>query len=103
MIGDGGFNTTTAIMTADDDVFYFKMTNGKIKYTQQVDIGVDDEVSDITMHEYLSRLCARDLVRRHPAVTATDPEKLGSLQMSKPVKILRIVCYFLRSPGFIFC
>src|SRR5436190_19999921 len=41
VVRNGCFNTTTAVMTAYDDMLYFKMCNGKVKYAEQIYICID--------------------------------------------------------------
>ena len=42
-----------------------------------------DDVGDVAVHEDLARREPDDLVRRHPAVRAADPEVLGRLPLGE--------------------
>jgi hypothetical protein len=56
----GGFDTTTAVVTADDNVFYFEVTNGVVHDGHDVEVNVIDEVGDVAVDEHLTRFKAGD-------------------------------------------
>jgi hypothetical protein len=52
---------------------------------------VHDEVGDIAVDEYLARGQADDLIRRHAAIGAADPEILRSLLRGQSTEEFRIL------------
>jgi hypothetical protein len=50
------------------------------------------------MYEDFTRLCARDLIRRHTAVRATDPQVLGRLAPREVVKIIGAILELRLNP-----
>ena len=74
-----GMDTTTTIMSADDDVFDLKDINGELHHGEGVKIGVDDHIRHIAMHKDFSRRKTDQLLGRNSAVSTSDPEILGLL------------------------
>ena len=60
--------------------------DGVLQDREAVEVGVDDDVADVAVHEDLTGLQADDLVRRHAAVGAADPEPLRSLPVGEVSK-----------------
>ena len=50
---------------------------------------MDDDVGDVAMHEQLARQETDDLVRRHAAVGAADPEILRRLLLGEAREEIR--------------
>ena len=55
-----------------------------LQHRQAVEVGVHDDVGDVAVHEDLAGVGAGDLVRRHPAVGAADPEVARRLLGREP-------------------
>ena len=54
-------------------------SHGELHHRQAVQVAVHDHVGDVAMDEQFARQQADDLVRRHAAVGAADPQVLGPL------------------------
>jgi hypothetical protein len=66
-------------VAADDDVPDLQHVDRELENRQTVKVGVDDEIRDVAVHEELAGKQSDDLVRRHAAVGAADPEEFGRL------------------------
>src|SRR5262245_26034545 len=80
----GGKHPATAVMPADDDVPYPEDFNGKLNRREAVQVGVGHHVGDVAMNKHFSRQQAYDLVCRHSAIGAPDPEVLRCLLADEP-------------------
>jgi hypothetical protein len=61
-------------MAADDDVLHAEHVHRVLQHRQAAEVVVHHQVRDIAVHEQFTRRQAHDLVRRHPAVGASDPQ-----------------------------
>jgi hypothetical protein len=64
--------------------------DGEVDDGQAVQVGVDDDVADVAVDEYLAGREAGDLVGRHAAVRAADPEVLGRLLPQQALEVVGI-------------
>jgi hypothetical protein len=85
-------------MAADDDVADLQYVDRELNRRQAIEIGVDHEVGDVAVHEHVAGQEADDLVRRHAAVRAADPEILRRLPLRQPREKLRILPGHLVGP-----
>ena len=69
-----GAHSAAPVMPAHDDVPDFQNIDGELHHRQTIQVRVHDQVRDVAMNEQFARRQAHDLVRRHPAIRATDPE-----------------------------
>ena len=76
---EGGGHAAAAVVPADDHVADAQDVHGVLDDREAVEVGVDDDVGDVAVHEDLARQEVDDLVRRDAAVGAADPEELGRL------------------------
>ena len=76
---DGRRDAAAAVVAADDHVLDPEELDRELKHGQAVEVGVQDEVRHVPVDEDLAGQQARDLVGRHPAVGAADPEVLRAL------------------------
>jgi predicted DNA-binding protein YlxM (UPF0122 family) len=83
-------------------MFHFQVGNGIFQNTQQIYVCMYYQVGDVSMNENLSRLSIRDLVGRHPAVTAAYPEKFRCLNFTQTAEEFRVILFFFPCPGFVF-
>ena len=84
-------HAATAIMAANDNMLYFKTFYGILPDGLNIGVQRRREIGDIiTVDEKLIRSEADDLVGRHPAVRAADPEKLRCLCPAETLKLLWI-------------
>jgi len=56
-----------------------KDVHRKLNSREAVQIGVDNQIGDVAVHEHLSRQQADNLVGRHTAIRAADPKVLGRM------------------------
>src|SRR5688572_14860337 len=82
---------TTTIMPTDNNVlhiedFYRVLDDGKT-----VQIAVNDHIGDIAMNENFTRSKANNLIRRHTAVRAANPEIFGILLRGEFGKKVRLM------------
>ena len=67
-------HAAAAVVAADDDVLDLQHVDGVLQHRQAVQVGVHDDVGDVAVDEQLARQQADDLVGRHAAVGAADPQ-----------------------------
>ena len=67
-------NAAAAVVTADDDVFDLQHIHRELHHRQTVEVAVHDDVGNIAMHEELAGAQTYDLIGRHAAVCAADPQ-----------------------------
>ena len=72
-------DAAAAVVAADDDVLHAQDVDGVLEHREAVEVGVHDDVGDVAVDEHLAGREADDLVGRHAAVRAADPEVLGRL------------------------
>ena len=99
LVAQGGEHAAAAVVAADDDVAHAQHVDGELDARQAVEVGVDDQVGDVAVDEHLARQEADDLVRRHPAVRAADPEVARRLLRRQPREELRVLARHLVRPG----
>jgi hypothetical protein len=88
--GVRGAHAAAAVMTADDHVSHLQHVDGVLQHRQAIEIGVDDHVGDVPVHEELARHEPDDLVGGHAAVGAADPEVAWRLLGAQGLKKSRI-------------
>ncbi len=101
VVAQCGEDTAAAVVPADDDVLDAQDLDGKLNRGKAVEIGVDDDVGDVAMDEHLAGQEADNLVGRHPAVGATDPQIARGLLSDQPLEELRIVPDHVGRPGLV--
>ena len=70
----GSLHTAATVVADDHDVLHFEDLDGVLKDTEAVEVGVNDHVGDIAVHEQFAGGHAHDFVGGHSAVGTTDPE-----------------------------
>ena len=73
--------------------------DGELDDREAVQVGVDDDVGDVAVDEHLAGQQADDLVGRHAAVGAADPEVLRRLLAGQPAEELGVLPGHLGGPG----
>jgi len=71
---EGRFHATAAVVTDDHNVFHFEHIDRVLNDREAIEVGVNDDVGDIAMHEHLAGEKADDLVGGNAAIGAADPE-----------------------------
>ncbi len=74
-----GLHAAAAIVAHDDDVFDLEDVDGELHDRQAVQVGVHHHVGDVAMNEHFAGQQSHDLVGRHAAVGAADPQVGGRL------------------------
>ena len=69
-----GAHAAAAVVSDDDDVLDLEHVDGELHHRQAIEVGMHDDVGDVAVDEHLARRQADDLVGRHAAVGAADPE-----------------------------
>src|SRR5882724_4923340 len=92
-------HTAAAVVAADDDVADLDDIDGELRDRQAIQVGVDDNVGDVAVDENLAGQQADDLVRRHAAVAATDPEILRRLLARELGEKLWLTLAYCLGPG----
>ena len=75
-----GTDAAAAVVADDHDVLHFQHINGVLDHRQTVEVGMDNDVGDVAVHEDLARQQADDLVGRDARVGTTDPQQFRGLQ-----------------------
>jgi hypothetical protein len=92
-------DAAAAVVADDHDVLDLEDIDGELDHRQAVEVGMDDDVGDVAMHEKLARQQADDLVRRHARIRAADPQVLRRLQARQFEKILGSIFLHAARPG----
>jgi hypothetical protein len=98
LISQSGKYATTTIVTANDDVAYAKDLDGELDGREAVQVSMDYQIGDVSVHEHVAGLRADDLVGGNATVRASDPEVLWSLLGAQPGKEVGILLNHLGSP-----
>ena len=101
VVAQSGQHAAAAVMAADDDVLDLEHIDGELHHREAIEVGVDDDIGDVAMDEHFAGREADDLVGRHPAVGATDPEVAWGLLARKPFEELGVVADHGFRPGAI--
>ena len=94
-------DAAAAVVPADDDMSNLQHIDGKLHHGQAIEVGMNDHVCDVAMNEKLARQQPDDLVRRHSAVGAADPEIIRRLLARKLEEELRILLPDAVGPGLV--
>ena len=83
-------DAAAAVMAADDDVLHPEHGHRVLDDGEAVEIGVDDEVRHVAVDEELAGQEIDDLVGRHAAVRAADPQIFRRLLLGELPEELRV-------------
>ena len=78
-----GLHAAAAVVADDDDVLDLEDVDRELHDRQAIEVGVHHHVGDVAMDEDVARQQADDLVGRHAAVGAADPQIVGRLLARK--------------------
>jgi hypothetical protein len=92
-------NAAAAVVAADDDVAHRQHVDRELQGGEAVQVGMDHDVGDVAVDEHLARRQADDLIRRHPAVRAADPEVARRLLARQALEEVRLAPGRLGGPG----
>ena len=94
-------HAAAAVMADDDDVLDIEGLDRVLEHGEAIQVGVHDDVGDIAVDEELARCEAGDLVGRHPAVGAADPQIARLLLLGELGEVIRIARAQIGSPGVV--
>lgn len=94
----GSFDTTAAVVAADNNVLYAEMSDGIVNDAHDIEIGVDNEIGNIAVDKGLAGLQTSNLLGGDTRVTASDPKVVGGLAGAEADKVARILLLLLSSP-----
>jgi hypothetical protein len=80
------FHASAAVVAANDHVLDLQHVYGILQHRQAVQIRVDNDVGDVAVDEKLAWEQPNDLVRRHAAVGAADPQEPRGLLPREPIE-----------------
>jgi hypothetical protein len=83
VVAQSGQDTATAVVTADNDMLDPQYLDRVLEDRQAVQVGVNDQVRHVPMNEQLPWKAADDLVGRHSAVGAADPQVFRGLLLGE--------------------
>jgi len=92
-------HSAAAVVSADDDVTHLQHVHGELDRRQAIQIGMHNDVREISVDEHFSRWEVDDLVGRDSTVGAADPEILRRLLVRQPRKKLRVRAGHGGGPG----
>ena len=93
-----GAHAAAAVVADDDDVLDLQHVDRELQHREAVEVGVHDDVGDVAVDEQLARRETDDLVGRHAAVGAADPEVSRRLLLARVGEEIRIAVAQARGP-----
>lgn len=93
-----GGNASATVVATDDDVSYFECLDGVLQHREAIQIGVRDDVRDVSVDENLAGHETNDLVCRNSAVRTSDPEIGRSLLLREIGEELGVLLAHLACP-----
>ena len=96
-----GFDTTTAVVTADDNMFYLEYFDRVLDNREAVEVGVHHHIGNIAVHKNFAGWQVDDFIGRHSAIGTTYPQVFGCLLAGQACKKLRVSGKNVRCPGLI--
>ncbi len=101
LASQGGEDPAAAVVSHDEDVFDVQYVYGELHDTQAVQVRVHDHVGHIAVYENLSRNEPHNLICRHSAVGASNPQVIRTLLFGKGRKEVRLARGSFRRPFLI--
>src|SRR4029079_10076486 len=97
----GSQYTAAAVVAANNDVTNVQHIDRILNDGKAIQIGVDDDVRHIAVNEKFAGYHPDDLVGRHAAIGAADPEILGALLLPQPGEKVGRLALDLSCPSLI--
>jgi hypothetical protein len=91
-------DTAATIVAANDDVANLEDIHGELHDGQTIEIGMDDEIGNVSVDEDFTGQLAHNLVGGHTAVGAANPEVTGRLLFGKLEEKFGILLADARGP-----
>jgi hypothetical protein len=83
----------------DDDVLDLERVDRELDHRQRVEVRVRNHVGDVAVHEHVARQQPDELVGRHPAVGAADPQVLRRLLVEQAREEARAAAFHALGPA----
>ncbi len=94
-----GGNAAAAIMADHHDMLDLQHIDGELQHRKIIGVLGRGQIGDIAMDEQLAGIQIDDLIGRHAAVGAADPEIFRGLLARQPAEEIRIRPDDARGPG----
>lgn len=91
VVGQGGLDTTTGSVAAEDDVLDLEVLDAELDGGQQRDVGGVDDVGNVAQHEDLTGLLAQHSGLGDTRVAASYPKNVGSLALGAVLEELGVL------------
>jgi hypothetical protein len=75
-----------------------QLIHGKLNRGKAIEVGRDDDIRYVAVHEDFAGLQAADLIGRHPTVRASDPHVPWTLLLHQPAEESRTVVFRAQCP-----
>src|SRR5690554_4870838 len=102
LIAQSSLDAAAAIMANHKHMLDLQHLYGELQNRQAVKICVNDDVSNIPVHKKLARRHIYNLVGRHSAISAANPQVFRCLLIRQTMKKLRIIGSDGIRPGPVF-
>jgi hypothetical protein len=91
-------DTAASVVTANDDVLHLEDIDGELHDREAVEVGVDDDVRHVPVHEKLTRGESHKFLGGNTAVGTADPEIFRLLLDGEILEKFRVFCAEVFSP-----
>jgi hypothetical protein len=95
----GRTHTAAAVVAHHHDVLHLEVIHGELDHRQRIQVRGHHHVGHVAVHEHFARLQPGDLVGRHPAVRAADPQVFGCLLLRQVAEEVGALLHHLGGPG----
>jgi hypothetical protein len=92
-------NAAATIVSADDYVFDLERLDRKLQNGHAVEVSRINDIRNVSVHENLARLQARDDIRGYATVRTADPQELGGLQSRQSGEVVGVCSDALLRPS----
>jgi hypothetical protein len=94
-----GQHAAATVVTHHQNVLDLEEIDRVLDHRQRIQIRVHHHIGHVAVHEHLARVQTGDLVGRHPAVGAADPQVFGVLLVGQPREEPGLLALHARGPG----
>lgn len=95
---ESGFDSSTVVVTANDDMLHVKMSYGVVDYGHDTEVGIGDEIGDVAVDKQFTGLETHDFIGGDAAIAATNVEIVWFLSIGKLVEERGICASLGESP-----
>jgi len=94
----GRLNASTVVVSTDDYMFHLQHHYSVLDYCHQVDVCIDNQVTDVPVHKDILRFLAHYDVRWDASIRTTDPKLIGVLGFSSVFEIVGVYLAYAPDP-----